>query len=83
MHRHMNMSMEQLNLSLLSTPYYENGTQFNDLDQYPFDDTIEGATLDNYLYCPSVSFENISYQNVSCDAALNFSVPLYGKLLLG
>ena len=67
----------------LSAPYYfENGSQFNDLDSvYSFDDTIEGAAADNYsnLYCPSYSFENITYLNVSCDTALNFSVPLYGE----
>lgn len=80
----MNMQQPPLNLTLYTTPYYyeNNGSQYNDLDTvYPFDDTIEGAAADNYsdLYCPSFSFENETYLNVSCDTALNFSVPLYGE----
>lgn len=67
----------------LTAPFYfENGSQFNDLESvYSFDDTIDGAAADNYsnLYCPSFSYENITYLNVSCDTALNFSVPLYGE----
>lgn len=48
-----------------------------------FDDTIEGAAADNYSdLCPSFSYPNITYLNVSCDAALDFSVPLYGECLL-
>lgn len=78
-----NISMKQPPPPNLTTPFYfDNGSQYNDLDTvYPFDDTIEGASPDNYsdLYCPSISFENVTYLNVSCDTALNFSVPLYGE----
>lgn len=78
----VNMNM-QLNLTLYTTPFSDNnGSQFNDLDSSSmFDDTIEGAAMDNFsdLYCPSFSYENITYLNVSCDAALDFSLPLYGE----
>lgn len=84
MQHNTNMNMQLLNLTLFTTPFYyeNNGSQYNDLDPvYPFDDTIEGAAPDNYsdLYCPSYANENVSYLNVSCDTALNFSVPLYGE----
>jgi hypothetical protein len=79
-----NISMKQPALPNFTTPYYlDNGTQFNELDPSNyFDDSIDAATPDNYsdLYCPSYSFQNnITYLNVSCDTALNFSVPLYGE----
>ena len=83
MQQNLNMNMHQhlLNLTFYTTPYFtENNTnQFNDLEA--FDDTIEGAATDNFsdLYCPSFSYENVTYLNVSCDTALDFSVPLYGK----
>jgi hypothetical protein len=79
-----NISMKQQPPNFTTPFYFEgNGSQYNDLDPiYPFDDTIEGA--DNYsdLYCPSYSFENITYLNVSCDTALSFSVPLYGEFFI-
>lgn len=80
----MNMQQQQLNLTFYTSPFSENnGSQFNDLvPSYPFDDTIEGASMDNFsdLYCPSFSYQNITYLNVSCDTALDFSLPLYGEL---
>lgn len=82
MQQNVNMNMQQqlLNYTFYSTPFIENnGSQFNDLVPM-FDDTIEGASMDNFsdLYCPTTSYQNISYLNVSCDTALDFSVPLYG-----
>lgn len=79
--------MQQLNLTFYSTLYnYENNaSQLNDLEAaYPFDDTIESAAADNYsdLHCPSYSYQNVTYLNVSCDTALTFSVPLYGEFAL-
>lgn len=67
-----------LNLSLYATPLY-NGTSFNDaVELDTFDGIIDGA-YDNSsdFMCPS-SYQNYTYLNVSCDTALNFSVPLYG-----
>jgi hypothetical protein len=85
MQHNTNMQQQQpQNSSLFTTPYYyeNNGSQY-DLDSaYTFDDTIEGAAADNDsdMYCPNYSsFENLTYLNVSCDTALNFSVPLYGE----
>jgi hypothetical protein len=60
-----------------TTPLY-NGTTFNDeLDT--FDGIIDGAydNSSDFMSCPS-SYQNYTYLNVSCDTALNFSVPLYG-----
>lgn len=77
----MNMHQQHLNLSFYTTAYFSenNGSQYNDLEL--FDDTIEGAATDNYsnLFCPSFSYQNVTYLNVSCDTALDFSVPLYGE----
>jgi hypothetical protein len=86
MQQNSNMNM-QLNLTFYTTPYYNdlNGSQFSDLlPDYPFDDTIEGAVADNFsdAYCPSYNYQNLTYLNVSCDAALNFSLPLYGTCCL-
>lgn len=79
MNMNSNMQQQQLNLTLYPTPfYYENGSQFNDLESY--DGTVEGA--DNYTFpeCPSFSsYANNTYLNVSCDTPLSFSVPLYGE----
>lgn len=79
----MNMQ-QQLNLTLYTTPPFLDGftteSWYSDLS---LDDTIEGAAADNYsdLYCPSFASHNpnITYLNVSCDTALDFSVPLYGE----
>lgn len=79
MNMNSNMQQQQLNLTLYPTPfYYENGSQFNDLESY--DGAVEGA--DNYTFpeCPSISsYTNNTYLNVSCDTPLSFSVPLYGE----
>lgn len=85
MQQNVDMNMQQqINLTLYTTPLWEEATDgaFSDLDAvYSFDDTIEGAAADNFsdLYCPSFSYQNITYLNVSCDTALDFSVPLYGE----
>lgn len=82
MQENLNMNMHQhLNLTSYTMPFSSenNGSQFNDLET--FDDIIEGAATDNFsdLYCPSFSYENVTYLNVSCDTPLNFSIPLYGE----
>lgn len=83
MQQNLNMNIHQHhpNLTFYEPPYFSdnNATQFNDPDA--FDDTIEGAATDNFsdLYCPSFSYQNVTYLNVSCDTALDFSVPLYGE----
>lgn len=81
-----NISMKQPPLPNFTTPFYlDNGTTYNELDPGNFyDDSIDAATADNFsdLYCPSYSFQNnVTYLNVSCDTALNFSVPLYGEFV--
>lgn len=86
MQQNVNMNMQQqLNLTFYTTPYLDGTTEgsFSDLDAVysSLDDTIEGAATDNLsdLYCPSFSYQNITYLNVSCDTALDYSVPLYGE----
>jgi hypothetical protein len=78
--QHNNNMQQELNLTFYTTPYYfeSNGSQLSDLS---YDDTIEGGTPDNYsdIFCPSVSYQNISYLNVSCEVDLEFSIPLYGE----
>lgn len=80
----MNMQ-QQPNLTFYTTPHWNEAIEetFSDLDAVysSLDETIEGAAADNFsdLYCPSFSYQNITYLNVSCDTALDFSVPLYGE----
>lgn len=81
-----NMQHQQPNLTFYTTPFYgeNNGSQFDDLDaMYTFDGSIESAGSDNFsgFECPSSTYDNITYLNVSCDAALNFSLPLYGEFV--
>lgn len=83
MQYNMNTNM-QPNMTFYTTPFYGevNGSQFDDLEaMYPFDDSIDAGT-DNfsYFHCPSITYDNVTYLNVSCDTALNFSLPLYGEL---
>lgn len=75
------MNMQRFNWTQFTTPSFDNGTQlFSDADDVllTLDDTIESA--DNFSeHCPSYTYQNLTYLNVSCDTALDFSVPLYGE----
>lgn len=84
MQQNMNTNMQQPNLTFYTTPFYGdgNGSQFvDDLEAiYPFDDSIDAGTGNFSLYrCPSSTYDNVTYLNVSCDSTLNFSLPLYGE----
>lgn len=77
------MNMQQLlNLTGYTTPFF-NESQLDDGDPaFPFDDIIDGAAIDSNfsnLFCPSSTYQNETYLNVSCDTELKFSVPLYGE----
>jgi hypothetical protein len=81
-HAHNTHKMENMHLNLssfLSTPPY-NSTTLNDVVELDtFDGIIDGAydNSSDFMSCPS-TYQNYTYLNVSCDTALNFSVPLYG-----
>lgn len=78
----LNMQQQLLNSSLYSLSFYNetNGGQFGDIDtSLQFDDTIDGAADNSSDLCPSFSYQNVSYLNVSCDTTLNYSIPLYGE----
>jgi hypothetical protein len=65
------------NLTLYSTPLFDNDS-FSEVIDYTLDETIDGAYNFSDLSCPS-SYQNFTYLNVSCDTALDFSIPLYGS----
>lgn len=77
----LNMQQQLLNSSLLHPFSFNNetfGGQYGDIDT-SFDDTIDGAADNSSDLCPSFSYQNVSYLNVSCDTTLNYSIPLYGE----
>lgn len=79
----LNMQHQLLNSSLLYPLSFNNetnGGQYGDIDT-SFDDTIDGAADNSSDLCPSFSYQNVSYLNVSCDTTLNYSIPLYGESL--
>lgn len=79
-----NMNLQQLlNLTVYTTPFFNESQPLDDGDPpFQFDDIIDGAAIDNNfsnLFCPSSTYQNETYLNVSCDTELKFSVPLYGE----
>jgi hypothetical protein len=84
MQQNVNMQQQQLlsNYSLWPTPSYSdyNTSQLSELPDYTLDGTVEDGLWLNYSDSCPATFQNMTYLNVSCDAALNFSEPLLGKL---
>jgi hypothetical protein len=78
------VNMQQLlsNYSLWPTPFTgdNNGSQLSDLPDYTLDGSVEDGLWLNYSDSCPASFQNMTYLNVSCDAALNFSEPLLGEM---
>ena len=71
----------QLNLTFYTTPLPDNSSSFNDVVDYvELDGTIDGANGNVSDLCPNL-YMNYTYLNVSCDSALNFSVPLLGTYI--
>lgn len=80
----MNLQQQLLNLSVYTTQFFNESLQLEGVEtEFPFEDTIDMADIDgNFtnLLCPSSTYQNLTYLNVSCDTELKFSVPLYGEL---
>jgi len=74
-------AQHQQNLSHFTMSYLENSTSM--FDEF-LDQTIDGAAGGNFseYYCPSMRPDNMTYLNVSCEPIIDFSVPLYGMLVL-
>jgi hypothetical protein len=81
MQQSVNMQQLLSNYSLWPTPLSSdnNASQLSDLPDYTLDGTVEDGLWLNYSDSCPASFQNMTYLNVSCDAALNFSEPLLGE----
>lgn len=80
----LNMEDMHLNLTFNTTPLpgsINNISSLNDVIDYEsLDSTIDEAYGNYSGLCPSM-YQNFTYLNVSCDTAINFSVPLLGKCI--
>lgn len=80
----MNLQQQLFNLTVYTTPFFNESQQFEVDDAgFPYEDIIDGAAIDGNFsnrFCPSYTYQNETYLNVSCDTELKFSVPLYGEL---
>lgn len=78
----MNLQQQLVNLTGYTTSFFNESQLDDGGPALSFDDIIDGAAIDNNFsnpFCPSFTYQNETYLNVSCDTELKFSVPLYGE----